>query len=386
MEGAGNKMKAIFYTRFLHWKKQWPALLFWLSLPIFATLIIITISTTVKEEAKIPVGIVVHEQSKMADDLIQSITTGESFIRTYQLDEATALHQLEKHELDSVFIIEKNYEEQIRKGNRNQLIKSYQSDLSFAYTPVKEMIVSLVQQETGRSKAAHVVQQLGKQLHSNHQWTWDEITETSKAIQKEENLLNTTFSYANANKEDKMKDNTVMLDTWSIWALFSLLCTLLLFDWLIKEQQQQIKPRFAFIRISYPNYLLANSLLYIIFLFLFDIISLLSFYFVLNEPITLTLIAAIASFRLMIGIGTFLLVLLFRNTFIYYCLSFILTLYIAISSGAILPIEGITTRYEWLRLFNPLDKFLSGEMTIGWTILLLVIAMVWYGKKVRQHA
>src|SRR5699024_12372512 len=92
-----------------------------------------------------------------------------------------------KHESDSLLIIREGYENTIKSGQRNQLIQGYHSNLSIAYNPVKEMIASLIQQETGRSKAAYFIMDLSKEHSSNLSWTWDEIVETSKMVQQEEN-------------------------------------------------------------------------------------------------------------------------------------------------------------------------------------------------------
>jgi len=374
----------ILKTRLIYIKKQWLSLLFWLLLPIVATVMIIHVTNAIQSDTKVPVGIVLEEETDLAEEFLHSVKQS-PLIRVYETTEKDALHRLKQHELDSVFIIHNGYEKQIRKGKRDRLITSYQSDLSFAYSPVKEMAVSYVQQETGRSKAAHIIQELGEQYHSNKQWSWEEITNKSKSIQKKENLLYTSFSFSNTS-QTKKDEKLTLWNTWGLWAVFSVLSVLLLFDWLIKERSGNILPRFAFIRFSFKNYVLKNFLLYTILFIVFDIIAVGVFYFILNESISLSFIGSLLTFRLMINTGAFLLALCFKNVFLFYSVSFIITLFLAITSGAILPIDGLMNRHEWIALLHPLHPFLSGKATYLWLSIFILLTMIWYVRKEKSNA
>src|SRR5690625_1339194 len=154
-------MISIIKMRLLHWKKQVFTLLLWLLFPIIATICTIFLTNTVQEDSQIPVGIVMEEESQLAYELLEAINQT-NFIRAEKMSERAALHSLETHEMDSVIIIREGYQEQIANGSRNRLLVSYKSDLSFAYTPVSEMIISRVQQDTGRSKAAYTVKELSE--------------------------------------------------------------------------------------------------------------------------------------------------------------------------------------------------------------------------------
>lgn len=372
-------MKNILFTRFIHLKKYWISFIFWLVLPLIGTVTILQLTGDLQEETKIPVGIVLEEETTKSLNLFHSIKDS-PLLRVYQLSEHQALNKLEKHELDSVFIIKNGYEEAIRKGSRNQLITSYHSNLSFAYTPVKEIIVSLVQQETGRSKAAYIVEDLSEEYHRSNEWTWDEIVETSQLVQEEENLLNSTFSYRHVNQTNQ-KTNDTLLNAWDVWAVLSILCSLFIFDWVIKEHSQLTRLRFTFLRMSHAKYLLGNLVLYTVLFLLMDIISFVFIRYV-YEPNSLWVIF---SFRIMLTLASFLMSLYFRRPFIYYSFSVALTLVIAISSGAILPIEEISSRYKGLAWLNPFHAFLSGQTTVMWTIIFMIFIFIWYFKEEDCH-
>src|SRR5690606_19175100 len=129
----------LLYTRLLLWKRRTLNLLIWLLLPTVGTFLFITSATTLQEDARVPIAIVLEEESNLANELLQELVTSE-MIHVMEMTEEEAVHELKQHDVDSVFIIEKGFENNILNGRRNNVLTSYRTDLSFAYSPVKEMI------------------------------------------------------------------------------------------------------------------------------------------------------------------------------------------------------------------------------------------------------
>ncbi|EQB35765.1 MULTISPECIES: ABC transporter permease [Virgibacillus] len=377
-------MKSILQTRIIFWKHQIFSLLFWLLLPIIAVISITLLSESIQEDSNIPVGLVIEEDTPMAENLKENINQA-AMIHVDILDEDKALAQLEKHELDSVFIIRDGYQQQIKKGSRNQLITSYSSDLSFAYTPVSEMIASFVQEETGRSKAAYTVLNLAKTHYENHSWTWEEIVAKSKQIQMDQELLQTTFTYANSQSEETT--NSILIwNTWGLWALFSILSTFFLFDWIIKEKRSSLRPRFAFIRYSFKTYCLQNLIIYTLLFLITDLIAILAFNIILGEGIHPTDVWNVFSFRLMMNSLVFLIAIRVTNLIFYYSLSFILTLIMTISSGVILPVERITNHFPLLEVIHPLQIFMDANVHHIWLYVTITLIVIWFLRKEKSNA
>lgn len=372
-------MKKILETRIMHWKKQWFSLGFWLLLPILATWGIIAGTNAMVDDSNVPVGIVLEEETDATLELIEEIKSA-PLIRVTVLPEEKALHRLRKHDLDSVFIIHEGFQEKILNNDRNQLITGYRSDLSFAFAPVKEMILSYVQQETGRVKAAFVVQQLEKKYNGNNDWPVEEIIAKSKAIQRDEHLLDTSFSFSDSSV--KTKENRSLFSIWGIWGIFSILSALLIFDWVIKEKNSRVAIRFAFTRTPLKSYLLQNFILYTILLFLVDIIAISLFYFQFGEWIN---ILNLAIFRILINLAAFLLAQLFSNMYLYYTVSFGLILFTGISSGAILP-SGIIANWDWFQQINPLLPLMKGEFFSLWTLMIIMLSIFWVIRKGKSNA
>lgn len=361
------------------WKKQGISLTFWLLLPLLATISITAAAGVLQDDTKIPVGLILEEETKASMELVQEIKTT-PFVRVKKLSKSDALYYLKKHELDSVFIIHEGFQEKVLEDNRNQVITSYQSDLSFAYSPVKEMILSYVQQETGRSKAASIVKELERRYEVNKGWTFEGIISKSKKIQMEENLLKTAFSLSDSPVNPN--ESLPLFSIWGLWALFSMLSTMLLFDWVIKEKNSKVIMRFAFTRWSFKSYLIYNFILYSALLFVVDLFAGIALYFIFGEWIS---IVNLIIFRILINLAAFLLALLFRNSFLFYTVSFGLTLFIAISSGAVLP-SGLIANWSWFDLFNPILPLLTGKFISLWSFSVCSLAILWFVRKEKYHA
>ncbi|API90796.1 MULTISPECIES: ABC transporter permease [unclassified Virgibacillus] len=376
-------MKAIIHTRFLHWKQAPFHFIFWLLFPIIVVVFLQYLLVNFQADTKVPVGIVVADQTNTAFELVEKIEET-PFIRVYQLDEEQALNQLEKHKLDSVFVIKKGYEEQINRGSRNRLITSYQSDLSFAYTSVSEMVASMVQQDTGRIKTAYTILQMEEQLTNNQNWTTKEIITTSKEIETEQDLLSAHFQYQG--QADGAKSQSQLWNPWGLWVLFSCLATFFLFGWLVKENHSSVRARFAFIRFPFKTYALLNLTLYTLILLLMDAVTLVIFNHFLATTIDASRIAAIISFRFVINGLAFLFALKMKQIVTYYGLSLIFTLMLALTSGAIIPIDGLTNRLPLLNDVHPIIPFLNGTFHNFWFYMVGVFIFIWYVRKDETYA
>ncbi|GIO27777.1 ABC transporter permease [Ornithinibacillus bavariensis] len=377
-------MNDMLYARFLLWKKRPFSMLLWLILPIIGTILIITMTNSIQEDSRIPIGLVVEDDSALAHALMEKVKAS-NLVQVYTLTEEEAIYQLEKHDLDSVFVIHDGYESSILKGKRNNIISSYQTDLSLAYAPVKEMIVSLVQEETGRAKAAHFILDMNEQYNGQASWTWDEISEKSKEIQQDENLLNTAFRYYHS---EQQVENTPLIawNTWGLWAIISFITTLFLSDWVIQEKSMTVTTRFSFLRISRASYYFQNICLYLLLFLLFDLLAITLFTVLLHEFVSVPLVIHILSFRIMMTGLAFSIANCFRSKGTFYTVTILLALIIAIISGTILPIEGFIPKTRLLTQINPLHEFLAGKITIIWGVISIFLVLITLFRKERFNA
>ncbi|WP_138416080.1 ABC transporter permease [Aquibacillus sediminis] len=379
-------MKSILLTRLLHWRQQAWSLLFWLVLPMLATCIFITTADNWQQDTKIPIGLVVEDDSQMAIQLVEAINEHALFAVS-NLETEQALIQLEQHQLDSVFVIEEGYQEHIKSNRRNQLITAYVSDMSLAYTPVKEAVASHIQRDAGSSKAAHTIMQLPGQYGVERDWSWDEIVTTSDQIRERESLLHSSFSFYNQQtKQEKESAPPSVWNVWGIWASIAVLTTFFLFDWVVKEQRPSMKQRLSLLKISFKSYLVRNGLIYLAVLFVADLVNsgLLLFYF--QQSIQFDHLFAMISFRITISMLAFLFALRFRTPFFYYVAALSLTILLGLIGGALVPIDGLTIMLPWISYLSPITAFLNGQVLSSLFVVLLSIFCVWYWRKERTYA
>ncbi|GLO66798.1 MULTISPECIES: ABC transporter permease [Oceanobacillus] len=371
-------MIQVWKTRLMQLKKRWLTIAFWTLFPFLLTWIIIETTEVIQDESKIPVGIVLKENTEMAHQLKENLQSS-TFVEVMDITEAEAKRMVATHEIDSAFIIEKGYEDAILNGERNRLISSYTSNFSFGYVPIREMIGSFVQEDSGKAKAAQTILQLGEYLNTNNLPTTSEIIQKIQEVEISENLVYTSFQFQG---EDDREGNTqnYLIKPWQIWGIFSLLSTLLIFDWVIRDRDTSMQSRFAFIRYSFKQYMLSNLLFYICFLYIIDILTAIGFYYLFQDQWQWNLPFVLLSYRVLITLIAFLIAICFQKYLIYYSFAFSFVLVVFLISGTIIPIEGLTQIVPWIDTLNPMYAFSEQELWHPLFILAAITLVFWYMK------
>jgi len=121
-------------------------------------------------------------------------------------------------------------------------------------------------------------------------------------------------------------------------------------------------------------------------LLIVDFIAVLVFHSILREPVSLHLVGALIVFRIVVNVASFLMALVFHNIYVFYSVSFAIILFLTITSGAVLPIEGLTNRFPWLDLLNPIDPFLKQELWNPWILIVCAFMFIWLAKGEKFNA
>ncbi|KAA0964972.1 ABC transporter permease [Sporosarcina sp. ANT_H38] len=377
-------MKNIVYTRTIRLKKEWKSLICWLFLPVFMTVLIMQGVKTWHEETKVPIALVVEEQTEMAARLVEDIASTELLhIQFMSLDEA--LYKLEQHELDSVFVIREGYEDNILTSRRNQLIEAYSSNRSFAYQASVETITSYAQQDAARSKAAFVIKQLFSDYGMEDEWNYEEIIDSSRERQQNEALLQSDFSYYD--KDNTAEEQTLpLLKAWGVWAFFAIITVFFLFDWMLKESRPSMRQRWLFTGISFKKYALGSLLLFTAIIYFMDIVTAFTFSLVFQEVLTSRVLFSLFTFRLSINLLAFLLASAYKQLFMYYLSGLAIGLLLIVVGGAIIPMDGLTGKWPWIAELSPVQSLLSGTIPLLWLCALAVLLAMWMWKGAKENA
>lgn len=378
-------MIAIIKTRLMLWKKSWVSLCFWLFMPLLLTIGVLWISSLIQEDAKIPVGIVIEEETALVTNLVEELENS-SFLHIVQTSENEAKHLVETHELDSAFVIKNGYEEAIQNGNRNRLMIGYESDMSFAYTVTREFILSLMQKDSGRAKTVQTVHDVLNPPEDHADWSETAIVEKIIETENNQNLLTSKFSFLGEAPADTNESNTLFGNPWTIWAILAFLSTLFIFDWVMKEKQSSIISRLPFSRFSIKTYLLLHASLYLCLFIILDSVTLLIFKQIYQTEGSLAWLFYLISYRLTAVLFAFTLALCFRKATIYYAISLIIILFLTITSGVLVPMEGIVSRYAWIESLHPIQPFLTEAFWNPWLLILTCFIGLWFVKGEKDHA
>lgn len=365
-------------AQFFRLKKEWKSVLCWLLAPILLTVFVMKTFGILQDESKVPIALINEDSSPLGTQLADEIEKNEMLsVRYIELDDA--LHQLKQHELDSVFVIREGYGESVLANRRNGLIEAYSSNRSFAYPAISETIMSLAQQDIARSKAAGVIQHLFKEYGMEDQWNYEEIIQRSIEKQKNESLLHTSFSYGRqAGKLDGKPME--LLNSRAIWAFFTIIAAFFLFDWMIKENRPSMQMRWLYTSTSFKSHAVRMLGLYSLLTVGSDVLTLFVFHFVLQETVTLSIVLPMLAFRITLNLFAFLLAIVYRQLFMYYVTGIAAALLLTVTGGAVIPLDAVSKRAEWVEVLSPVRSWMTTTIPIGWLVLLLLLLAAWMVK------
>jgi ABC-2 type transport system permease protein len=364
-------MKQAFAIRYLHLKKEWLSFLFWLLFPLVGTVFILNLVNQVRDDVGVPIGIVIEEPSNLTDELLNKLSQSD-YIHIQQYGQSEALQLLKRHELDSVFVIRKNYEKKIY-ANEKRLIKGYYTDRSYAYTATLELVSSYAQEQASRGKLLTEIEHLLTKYDRMDLWNEQEIIHESIERQENSDLIRIDFQLIDTNK---VTSNMILPPIhWTIWSLLTMLATFFLFDWVVKERQPHLAVRWALGNLSFRSYAMWQFLFYTVVLVILDFIMLLYF-----KELDFNMILSMLSFRFIVNTSAFLCAHITTKRPTYYLISLCITLVFSILGGGFIPLDGLFAKLPYLSSFHPVYAFLHEQVALPIILLLLLVVLLYFKK------
>lgn len=355
-----------------------PSILLFLLAPAVITMLFGTLLQSQQEDLVIPIAIVDEDSSSLSSSIINRIKEQKrlAIIET-TIEEADKM--LERKEIDSVFVFKKNFQQQLLKEKREEIIEMKIAPSSIAYTIVREVIASEVTRISSSIKAANQVGQIYKQFGMESQElkeTWNAAFAYSSIEQWEPQPL-MTIDYMNgaSSSQPVEEDGAITKPYIGLWGFFTLVICFLQSDWMIRE-----KMLFKRMKTTYqglPSYLLQTSTAVLLLqamqacgsFFLFTRLH-------IAEGESLLLLMMVLYVFFSIGLAIFSASLI-HHIGSYYVFGVLISLIMAVFSGSLFPMNEIVGDFQtWINIF-PQALLLQPNMMISEEIskLLLIIAM-----------
>jgi len=370
-------MKNMMTIRLLWLKYEWKSTSFWLLFPLLASFIAIQLLNLATDSAKVPVGIVIEEPSPLTEEIIQQLSSQKA-IEVIELRENQALKMLEQHKLDSVFIFKRNYDEGIA-NEKKRMIEAYSSNRSYAYFSTVELIQSLVQQQATRGKLINEAKQLLTEYNRLDLFDEKQLLEDSKRRQFDKDLIELNYQIYNGTT---MRNDVVpFISIWSFWAMFSMLATFFLLDWVVKERRQSMQIRWQFMREPFSSYALKQLSLYFALLFITDLL----FMWIVG-PMSLQLILTIFVYRFIVTSMAFFVAHLFKVPYFYYITGLFITIVFAVLSGGFIPLDALTKHVKMLTTVHFPYAFLQNQIPYGALVIVIIGYINYWLKGSRYNA
>lgn len=373
-------MMHILPPQLIRLKHEWKSLVFWLVLPLIATLVLMKLTTAWQDETSVPIGISVEEESELVNELLEQLEET-TLLQIHYVDKAEGLRMLTQHELDSLYVIRSGYEEKVLENDRNRLVEAYASNRSFAYTVVKEIVTSYVQEDVARSKAAFELRFVYEQYDQQHLWSYEDIITRSKERQSSADLLTTSFSYESSTSVEE--ETTPLFNVYGIWVLFASLSTFFLFDWVIKEQREVMQERWLFTKSGFYHYAMKLFTVYTVILLFVDLLSTI---FITHKFHASLSILALVVFRVTFNLFVLFIASRTIHLWTYYIKGAVWTVVLVVIGGALVPIDRIVQKWPIIKEINPIYALLSGQISYVWGALTVILFIVWRLKGSRLYA
>ena len=365
-------MMDMMYARWLLLKRQLPKILLWLILPLVLKIAVTAVFNRTSDDFGVPAAVVVHENSDEAELFIEGLSRSE-FMDVevfYGENSESALRKLEQYQLDSLFILPKDFEEKISQGQRRNLIETYYTDRSLYYEPAKELAASLIQERMGEHTTADYVMELQEDLLAETEVQREDITAERKRIEKDTNLLEQAFYFHGKPGESEDPQG---LNPWLVWSYITFTVTIFVFDFVTRETVSSTRIRFNFMKYSYKSFMLLTLVMMTIVMLIVDSIA----YVVIKEVLEADIsFLSLVSYRIIINFSAFLFASFVKTPMKLYQVAVVLTI-LALALQLVMPVMVSLTGLTIISSLHPVLMFVESELNIPWLIIIIILILVW---------
>lgn len=365
-------MTDMIYARWLLIKRRLPKILIWLTLPLFLTLAAAAVFNNTSDDFRVPVAVIVHEQSAEADYFAEGLA-GSEFMDVEVFDDTESqavLRELEQYQLDSVFILPEDYEEKVRDVKRRNLIETYFTDRSIYYEPAKELAASVIQERMGAYGTVDFVMNMQEEMLAENEVSGEEIAAERERIETGTNLVQQVF-YFHGERTDT--EGQTGLNPWAVWAYITLIITIFTFDFVTRETVGGAGVRFTFMKYSYKSFMILTFVLMTGLMLVIDGIT----WMIISDKLSADIsLLSLVMYRIVVNSIAFLLASAVSTPVKLYQLAIAVTMTVLVLHVA-MPVIISVTGIHVISALHPVRIFTENNLNIPWLIILILLMFVW---------
>lgn len=362
-------MKNMIDIRLMLSKKRLIGLFVWLSVPTLLTMGLFYIFNDVTDDFTVPVGIVNDSNNDEVESIIEEISEN-NLINVRMIESSEAARLVEQHELDSSFVFDAQFFDNLENLRRSKMIESHYSNRSLAYGAIKESVGAIVQERYGLYYAKNMINRLEEE-NDTEASNLEEVDTLISTLVDRFNLLEYEYGYyGDIQPVSEQEDMNIFM----IWVVVSFFVTLFVFELIVSERRQKVMQRLAFTRYNMSKYFLYQVAILTILLVVSDLVAWFVFEFFYEQSLD---ILVVLSVRLMMVLFAYTLAVLIKNTYTYLLVSLFVIIAIIIFTFVLDPLL-VSTDMTYLNHINPLQQFSNEEITMYWSILLFVLVVLFW--------
>lgn len=321
-----------------------------------------------QKELSIPIAMVDQDGTSISMLVAQRMEEQSRIsVRKTSMEQAESL--LARNEIDSIFVLEKGFEEKLLKGRREESIGLWTSPSSAASGIVREVVASEVTRITSAIKAADRVEKLYKKIGRNaSRSVWQDAFDYADGQWEPEPLM--TIHYQSGKEirdaEPGESAEVFFVPYLGLWSFFTLLASFLACEWVVKERGV-LFARISATERGISSYIRQTSGAYALLLMLQAAASF--FLFVKMDWIegSLELLGCMLLFVLFGVVLALFLASRIRHLGSYYVTGTLLVFFLSIVGGSFFPFEAILPSFGRIAMWFPNNLLVkSAADASGW--------------------
>ncbi|NYV65172.1 ABC transporter permease [Bacillus sp. Gen3] len=367
-----QKVKYIFY-------KPW--MMFFFLFPIAATFFFGFLFEKQQQELVIPIAVVNEDQHHFSKTVVKQLKN-EPRLVVRETTASNAEKLLVRNDVDSVFYIKRDFQEQLMDEDWEETIELWTSPTSLATGVVRELVASKITRLTTTIKASNRVVDLmerrfGKLSESNQ--LWNEAYEYTDKQWEPEPLMTIDYRDNGDKKAKEREENIDYTSFLGLWSFFTMLACFFTSDWIVKERKK-IFPRIQTMNRGLIGYLLQSSganLFFHIIQLTISYFLLVHFHMIDSSPTMFIMMVLFIIFcvALCSCVASFI-----SHPGTYYIAGFFITFLIGIIGGSFFPIGDITPSLAALSLWMPQSFFiLVSASAVNYSVFLILVSVILWG-------